>query len=275
MKITLLGTGSPVPDPNRAGPATLVVGGEPATTVLVDAGRGVVTRLAAAGTLPVLLHGVLLTHLHSDHVSDLNDVITTQWVMAPDQTPLQIVGPRGTAAFVARTLEAMQDDISYRVNHHADMTTGPTVTVREVEPGEEFSIGGLTIKVGATDHRPVAPTVAYRIFEGERSVVLAGDGIPCASLDELLVGAQAYVQTVIREDLVKLVPMPRFQDILDYHSTVTQAALTATRTGVGTLILTHYVPAPPVGGELEWASEATTYFSGTLVAGPDLTSVEI
>lgn len=39
LEITLLGTGSPIPDPDRAGPSTLVRAG--AQAFLVDCGRGV------------------------------------------------------------------------------------------------------------------------------------------------------------------------------------------------------------------------------------------
>ena len=76
LTVTLLGTGGPIPDPNRAGPATLVSAGS--EQHLVDAGRGVLMRLAAAGSGPAQLSAVLLTHLHSDHITDLNDVITTR-----------------------------------------------------------------------------------------------------------------------------------------------------------------------------------------------------
>jgi ribonuclease Z len=106
-------------------------------------------------------------------------------------------------------------------------------------------------------------------------VVLGGDGIPCDGLHELCLGADAYVQTVIRDDLVKLVPSQRFQDILDYHSTVEQAAQTATRAGVTTLVLTHYVPAIASGAEDEWRALAAAHFSGNIVLGDDLTSVEL
>ena len=272
MRITLLGTGSPLPDPVRAGPATLVQGGE--ARILFDCGRGVVTRLAGAGTLPMMLSGVVLTHLHSDHVCDLSDVITTHWVMSAPGPALRIVGPVGTRELVDRTLAMLATDIGYRVGHHADLAEGPVPEVLEVEAGDRFELGGLTVTVGATDHRPVAPTVGYRVDDGSEQVVIAGDGVPCATLDGLVAGATAYVQTVIRDDLVRLVPNPRFQDILDYHSTVAQAADTARRAGVEVLVLTHYVPAIAPGAEDEWRQQASG-FAGLVVMGDDLTSVDL
>ena len=88
-------------------------------------------------------------------------------------------------------------------------------------------------------------------------------------------GADAYVQTVIRDDLVKLIPFPRLQDILDYHSSVTDAAQTAARAGVGTLVLTHYVPAPAPDSLHEWVAIAAEHFAGPIVAGDDLTTVTV
>jgi ribonuclease Z len=275
MKITLLGTGSPIPDPNRAGPSSLV--SSDGSVLLIDAGRGVVTRLVGAGYFPPMLTGVLLTHLHSDHISDLNDIITSYWVMSqPDsETPLSIWGPPGTIKLVQHILEMLQEDIHYRITHHDDLNAAPRLNVVEVAPGDVFTVGTLSVKVGETDHRPVHPSVAFRISDGVHDVVMAGDGVPCDSLDELLVGADAYVQTVLREDIVKMVPVARLQDILDYHSTVEQAAQTAQRAGIKHLILTHYVPAPPPGGEAEWAAAAKEHFSGNLVVGPDLTSIDL
>lgn len=272
MKITLLGTGSPIPHPERAGPATLV--STTSANILFDCGRGVVMRLAGARLLPIMLHGVVLTHLHSDHVCDLNDVITTHWVMSATPTPLRIVGPVGTTAFVEATLAAMATDIGYRIGHHEDLRQGPLVDVLEVEPGEVFTVATQEVLCGASDHRPVEPTLAYRIDDGEESVVIAGDGVPCPALDELVRGADAYVQSVIRDDLVAQVPSARFQDILDYHSTVAQAADTARRAGVRALVLTHYVPAPAEGSETEWRALASS-FDGLVVLGDDLTCLDV
>jgi ribonuclease Z len=146
--------------------------------------------------------------------------------------------------------------------------------VHEVVAGDTFTLGDFHIVVGASDHRPVEPTVAYRCERPGVAIVLGGDGVPCESIDRLLVGADAYVQTVIRDDLVKLVPRQRFQDILDYHSTVGQAADTAQRAGVATLVLTHYVPAPPLGQYDEWR-ELAKEFTGQLIIGDDLTAVTV
>jgi ribonuclease Z len=276
MRITLLGTGSPIPDARRAGPSTLVTGDQ--LCVLVDCGRGVVMRLVAAGVLPPMLDALLLTHLHSDHISDLGDVITTRWVISPGPRPLRIVGPPGTRAVVDATLASLSPDIGYRLAHHDDLAAGPGVEVTEVQPGDVFTLGAdgeTTVRVAATDHRPVHPTVAFRFEHGGRSAVLAGDGVPCADLDQICAGADAYVQTVIRADLVEKVPSARLQDILDYHSTVQQAGQTAQRAGVATLVLTHYVPAMQPGHEDEWRALAAEHFQGTIVLGDDLTSVEV
>ncbi|MDZ4827819.1 MAG: ribonuclease Z [Actinomycetota bacterium] len=273
MKITLLGTGSPIPDAARAGAATLVQ--SDGATMLVDCGRGVVMRLTGAGVIPPMLNAVLLTHLHSDHITDLNDVITTHWVMCPGPTTLRIFGPPGTRAVVDATLAALAHDVQYRIAHHDDLNTPPQLDVTEVVPGDVFAVGTATIRVAATDHRPVEPSVAFRVDDGGRSAVLGGDGIPCAGLDELCAGADVYVQTVLREDLVRLVPSARFQDILDYHSTVEDAAKTAARAGVRTLVLTHYIPALQPGQEDDWRKLASEHFTGDIVLGDDLTRVDI
>jgi len=272
MKIVLLGTGSPIPNPDNAGPSTLVQTGT--ANILFDAGRGVVMRLAKAQLVPAMLNGVVLTHLHSDHVCDLNDVITTQWVMAPSGTSFKIVGPVGTKAFIDGMREMLQADVGYRIGHHADLNEPPKLEVVEVRPGDTFTIGDQEIIAGATDHRPVEPSIGYRIEKDGESVVIGGDGVPCATLDELVKGASAYVQTVIRDDWVKSIPNPRLQDILDYHSSVAQAADTAQRGGVKALVLTHFVPPLSKETEHEWR-ELASGFSGLLVMGPDLTTLDV
>lgn len=278
MRLTLLGTGSPLPDPHRAGPATLVEAG--GLQLLFDCGRGVLMRLAGAGLpSPALLAAQFLTHLHSDHVSDFNDVVTTRWVTSPAPNPLTVVGPPGTGRFVERTLEMLTDDVGYRIAHHEDLQWEPGVDVTEVLDGpvllDVLAAAGVTVTAAPTDHRPVAPTVGYRIDHDGAAVVIAGDTVPCDGLDRLVAGADVYVQTVIRDDIVRSVPMQRFQDICDYHSSVADAARTAAAAGVDTLVLTHMVPAPAPEAVGDWIEIAREHFDGTVVAPDDLGVIEV
>ena len=279
MKITLLGTGSPLPSATCAGPSTLVQSGD--TNLVIDAGRGVIMRLVGAMCPPSAVHAVLLTHLHSDHICDLNDIITTRWISSPAATPLPIYGPVGTQKMMDGLLAMLDQDEHYRLDHHADLRAGVgmKVEVHEVQPGDVIHVGDVAIGVYATDHRPVTPTIGFRIEHNDVVAAIAGDTIPCEGLNQMCKDADFYVQTVIREDLVRtfapLIPIgERFLDILDYHSTVQQAAQTATQCGVGTLVLTHFVPAIQPGQEDEWRALAAEHFSGDIVIGPDLTSVE-
>ncbi len=285
MEITLLGTGSPMVDPNRAGPSTLITVGQKRNepdriattggqTFLVDCGRGVLMRAAAAGVGAANLTALLLTHLHSDHITDLSDVITTRWVTTFTPTPLPIIGPPGTKAVVEATLAALAPDISYRIAHHADINEPPSVQVHEVTEGQVWDSPRIT--VAPTDHRPVEPTIAFRIDDHSGvSVVLAGDTVPCASLDELARGAKALVHTAIRKDLVEQMPAQRIRDILDYHSSVEQAAATANRARVDILVLTHYVPPLIPGQEDQWRALAAAEFGGRVELGSDLLRVPV
>jgi ribonuclease Z len=224
---------------------------------------------------------LLITHLHSDHITDLNDLITSRWVMSPTNVPLVVYGPPGTRASIDSLLQMLALDQQYRHAHHDDLrANGPlTVDVKEVGPGDRFQIGDVKVSVHETDHRPVQPSIGFRVEHDGKVAALAGDTIPCAGLDEMCRNADVYVQTVIREDMVNFVAdmVPtgaRFRDILDYHSTIEQAGQTAARNNVKTLVLTHYVPPLQPGQEDDWRSRAAAHFTGPIVIGPDLTSVE-
>jgi ribonuclease Z len=105
--------------------------------------------------------------------------------------------------------------------------------------------------------------------------VIAGDTVPCAGLDELCAGVDVLVHTVVRRDLIEAIGVRRLSDVLDYHSSVADAAQTAARNGVHTLVLTHLVPAPAHGTEQEWLDQASPHFEGNTVLATDLLTLDV
>src|SRR5699024_9709824 len=126
---------------------------------LVDAGRGVLMRLAEAGLMATQLSAVLLTHLHSDHFTDLNDIITTRWVLSRRSSPLTLIGPPGTQAVVDHILASLAPDIEYRMTHHGDLDEPPRVNVLEVGEGALELPGEVSVTCAPTDHKPVEPSI--------------------------------------------------------------------------------------------------------------------
>jgi ribonuclease Z len=273
MQMIVLGSGSPLPDPQRAGPSTLVR--TEAGDLLFDCGRGVLMRAAAAASGAGALRGLFLTHLHSDHTTDLNDVVTSRWVMSFQPSPLRVFGPPGTASLLRATEAMLELDIGYRMAHHADLNWRPTADVVECERGQVLAEQSVRVTAAPTDHAPVRPTVGYRVDEGGCSVVIAGDTVPCLGLDELCAGADMLVHTVVRRDLIEPIGLPRLTDVLDYHSAVEDAARTAARNGVATLVLTHLVPAPQPDAEHEWVERAAEHFDGIVVVARDLLALDV
>lgn len=273
MQIVILGSGVPFPDPERAGASTLAR--TSAGDLLFDCGRAVLMRAAAVGANAAALRAVFLTHLHSDHITDFNDVVTTRWIMSFEPNPLPVFGPGGTATLVQATEAMLEPDIRYRISHHDDLTWPPSAEVTECERGTVLTDGAVRVTAAPTDHAPVRPTVGYRVDDGDSSVVIAGDTVPCPGLDELCAGADMLVHTVIRRDLLEPLHVPRLNDVFDYHSTVEDAARSAARGGVGTLVLTHLVPAPRPEAEQEWSDRARAHFDGTIVVARDLVTLSV
>ena len=188
-KVHLIGTGGPELTPTREGMCTLIEAS--GQTLLFDVGRGALQNIYLSRIDPRSATKVFLTHLHSDHICDLNDVVTTQWIMSPVPKSLRLFGPPRTGAVVAGMTAMLRPDVEYRLAHHDDLTWEPQLEVVEVEPGTVFDEDGLRVIAARTDHRPVEPTLGYRIESEGTSVVIAGDTVPCAGLDELCRSADA------------------------------------------------------------------------------------
>jgi ribonuclease Z len=197
------------------------------------------------------------------------------WVMSQGNATLRIYGPRGIAQFVERQMYALEPDIGYRIVHHEPLTEGPRLDVVELEPGDSFDVNDVHVTTAATEHPPVKPTVGFRLEHQGSVAALVGDTVPCAGVDLLASGADVYVQTAIRRDIVESIPNVMMQDILDYHSGVVEAAQTATRVGAKRLALTHMVPGPSPEHYPEWVAIAAEHYDGEVIIGDDLTTITV
>ncbi len=163
-QIVMLGTGTPIPDPDRSGPAVAIV--VDSVAYLFDAGAGVVRRAAAAGRngikafAPMPPSGqfsprfdrVFLTHLHSDHTLGLADVIFTPWIQGRIR-PLDVYGPRGTQRLVNGILDGNAEDIAERLHASAGPpANGWKVAVHEIAEGIVFQDSRITVTAFAVPH---------------------------------------------------------------------------------------------------------------------------
>ena len=77
LHVFVCGAGTPLPDPKRAGPCLAVLAGNHA--FVFDAGSGGSRNLNRMGFPLGKVEGIYLTHLHSDHMDGLGELLMGEW----------------------------------------------------------------------------------------------------------------------------------------------------------------------------------------------------
>src|SRR5579864_7411063 len=168
MYAVLLGTGFPRPDAERAGPSTAIVIGE--KVFLIDAGRGVTMRLAAAKLAPKNIRAVFLTHLHSDHIDGLPDVFHTTWQFGRTSA-FELYGPTGTQDLVDGMMKFYAADIHIRRDLTEKLpSAGATINLHTVREGIVYEDEDVRVTAFLVDHAPVEPAFGYRFDQLEKKV---------------------------------------------------------------------------------------------------------
>jgi ribonuclease Z len=187
--VIMLGTGNPTLDPDRMGPATVIV--VDGTAYLVDAGVGVVRRWAAARragltTLePWQLHRLFVTHLHSDHTLGFAELIFSTWTVAPKpRLPLLVYGPAGTHAMAGHLLAAYAEDVRIRTGAggESEGASPPRVDVQEITPGVIYRDSLVTVTAFAVHHGAFPQAFGYRFQTPDRDIVISGDAAPPSAI---------------------------------------------------------------------------------------------
>src|SRR4029077_15068445 len=136
------------------------------------------------------------------------------------------------------------------------------------------------VSAGLVRHPLVKQAYAYRFDAKDRSVVISGDTTYAPELAEFAKGADVLVHEVIYppgiEALVRRLPnATRLRDhLLASHTVPEDVGKIAAQAGVGTLVLTHFVPGddPSITDE-QWTEAVRKHYSGRIVVGKDLLEI--
>lgn len=286
LHIALCGTGSPLPNRNRAGPCTVVIAGK--AMFVVDAGEGGARNISLMGLPNGQIRALFLTHFHSDHIDGMGPMMLLRWTGAIHKSPLPVYGPTGIDAVIAGFNAAYTADNGYRTAHHGVVNTPPQAAGATAMPFAHpdrpvvvYQADGLTVTAFPVDHRPVHPAVGYRFDYKGRSIVLSGDTAASKSLEVAAKGADLLVHEALEPAMVQtlvdgLAKADRKQtseimhDILDYHASPAQAAASAKVAGVKMLVLSHVVPPLPSSYfNAAFLGDAPQRFDGPIIIGED------
>jgi ribonuclease Z len=278
MQVTLLGTASPQPNPNRFGPCTLVQAN--GLNLVFDAGRGCTIRLDQVGVPLGRVDATFLTHFHSDHVNGLPDLWMTSYIQTPygdRRTPFRLYGPTGTVRLATSMRETFKDDIAIRMADEGIPEVRTRIEAHEFPEagGVVFEERGVRVTAFAVDHgRLIHPSVGYRVDYAGRSVVLSGD----TRFSPNLIAHARGVDLLIHEVFVmppQAVRDPTAVVVQEHHTTPEQAGEVFNQVRPKLAVYSHIVQLrragmkPPTIADV--LSRTRKVYKGPLVAGEDLT----
>ncbi|GGO87415.1 ribonuclease Z [Marinobacterium nitratireducens] len=272
--VVILGTGTPVPDADRSGPAAAVVYNGQA--YVFDAGGGMVQRAIEAAQkkgiealYPTNIKHLFLTHLHSDHVLDYPELAATYWWRRTEQ--LSAYGPSGLQAMTDGYYEMLDTDIKLRTAGHQPIKN-PTFYQVKVEEHDKggwvVTDGDVKIEAFEVEHGEIKPAFGYRITTPDRVVVISGDTAYSEKLVEMAKGADVLVHEVINE-----AGLSKLSDFWQSyhgssHTRTSELAKIASEAQPGLLVLTHILHySAPIESTL---SEVQQGYAGKVVLANDL-----
>lgn len=281
FRVTLIGSGVPIPVADRFGPATLVEAGD--QKLLFDAGRGATIRLWQLKIPFGKVSPLFLTHFHSDHTVGIPDLWLTGWFGSPfgrRSTPFHVIGPIGTKALMTSLEHAYAADIRIRIADEHFPPEGVQVVAEEFgADGVAYEKDGVRVTAFEVDHgAEIKPAYGYRIDYKGRSIVLSGDTRFNENVIKYATGVDVLVHEVmaVRPELLK---DPAMQRIMAHHTSPQEAGIVFTRAQPKLAVYTHLVlpSQPPVAAITvdELIAQTRETYAGPLEVGGDLMSVAI
>lgn len=274
-RVIMLGTGTPVPDPQRNGPGVAVVTGGKA--YVFDAGGGMVKQTIKAAEhhgldalVPQQIEHLFITHMHSDHIHDINELASARWWAR--STRLQVHGPAGIRDYVGHmhAMAGIEADLR-RPGTPPELITdreGYRAEAHEISPGTVFENDDIRIEAFAVDHGDIEPAYGYRVETADRTIVISGDTTYNENVLEQARDADILIHEVISGE--RLATMNAFWQ--DYHgsshTTTDELARLAGEAEPGLLVLYHILFQGATRAEL--INEMEQLYDGQVILAEDL-----
>jgi ribonuclease BN (tRNA processing enzyme) len=259
MHLLITGSGSAMPDPERAGASAVVtVDGK---ILLFDCGRGVMENMIRAGINPVNVDYAFLTHHHFDHIASYDYFIYSTWI-AGRQEVLPVFGPPGTVELHDSAVHGMHAaDFKFVQFIVENWPPGqevrprmePPFQVKDVRAGVFLKTENFTVTAVETIHYPYPDhmSLAYRVDSRHGSIVISGDTGPSEEVARLAKNADILLHEMTKPDPGMLsggkFASKEFQDPSQKrpqtgHTAPTELGKLATGAGVKLLVGYHLNP---------------------------------
>lgn len=248
MKLTIIGSGSCVPNPERnSSGALLEVDGK---LILIDCGTGILHNIPKTGYDYKNIDIICITHLHLDHINDFSALLFA-YRNDPDcnrTKNLKIIAPIGFMDYYKSIQKTYGDSIK---------PNGYKIIIREAESSTK-NIDRLRIKIISTYH--TENSIGFRFEYIDKVLSVSGD-----------TGYHKNIITLCKEaDLAVLECSFPEEANADYHLNPSTAGKIAEQARIKKLILTHIYPVTekyPIiprcrkyfSGEVEIAENLKTY----------------
>jgi ribonuclease Z len=271
LRITLLGSGGGPPvNLRQFGPSTLVEAG--GKRLLFDCGRGATIRLTQAGIPIGSIGRLFLTHLHSDHVMQIPDLLLAGWVGATGRkAPLEVWGPDGTREMMS----AMEKTFAFDIHVRRDVderlpAAGIGVLSHDINEGVVLD-DGVKVTAFLVDHGPVKPAFGYRVDYRGRSVALSGDTRVSENLVKFATGVDVLIHEAVDAVAQRAASAnPAMTErIIAHHTTGEQAGEVFARVKPRLAVYSH---APDSDALIK---QSRQHYAGPLQRAEDLLVIDI
>lgn len=221
MRLVTVGTGTVVPDPDRASACHWVEEG--GDRVIIDCGAGALQGLARASLPWGAVDHLVISHFHADHIGEIAPLIFAMrhGLPSPRRSPLHVWGPEGTARLFGDLAAGFGGWVT---------EPGFGVVISELIPGDQVRLGELRLAVVSTPHTD--ESLGLSIAGDDSRLAYTGDTGPGEGLAEFFAGADVLLaECSLPDDLVG-----------DNHLSPSSLAPIAREAEVPRLVVTHVYP---------------------------------